>query len=204
MDVDNSSSAVFTLKIKKHEDYGHKIINNNSGDLNDVVPGEVKLHNLDGESTMRQICKQAISSSICKLRRIKESSSTELYESQSSMVPVCAITRDCFEVAIYDAESDFLLKSTSLDIFNKPEASKLNFHAVVNLWLLINHSLFCSKPDPDTLEELKGTCNLIPQLGKERYDFVVSNSDWLMTPEYFPKRSITKLRGRKKYEVDKK
>lgn len=204
MDADNSSSAVFTLKKKANEDYGHRTVEKACNDEDDILTGECKLH--DHDLSSEQICKQAISTSICKYAKMREHASKHLSMSELPMVPVCAITKNSFEIAMYDTENDFLLKSSEdLDLFEPfDDLFRLRFSAIIYLWLYINHSIFLSKPHPSTVEVLRGTCNLIPQLGKRRFESVVNNSNMLLSPEYFPNRSLRRVEDADSLIVDKK
>lgn len=55
---------------------------------------------------------------------------------------------------------------------------------MIDLWLVINHSLFCTKQTDETTNELGGTCNLCPQLGEDFLKSVVANSTWMFKPDY--------------------
>ncbi|XP_061190705.1 uncharacterized protein LOC133198696 [Saccostrea echinata] len=184
MGTSYNKSAVFTVKKTTDEIYGHRLINKDwmkSCDFNDdIAAGEYKSETklLDE----KQLCKQAISVSLCQYRKYLECSKMGNV-SYVPMVPVCAISNDSYEVAVYDPEHDFLLKCNKpLNLFDD-DLQFLKFSTIVDLWLMIHHSLFCSQPGQHVIQQLKGTANLIPQLGKKRFDKIVKNSSLMYLPQ---------------------
>lgn len=189
---DKNSSAVFSFKLSKGEEemYGHRKLEFNGhwdagSDIeDDIVMGEVKKHvtPLRHKNTFRQLCKQAISLSLCKQNRMHRN--PQNYDGQPAIIPLCALTKDSYEIALYDAENDFLLRSLSPMYLFDDDVLSLPISSIVDLWFVINHSLFCTKQTDETVNVLKGTCNLYPQLGKELLTSVIANSTWMFKPDY--------------------
>lgn len=170
--------------------YGHRKLEFNGhwdagSDIeDDIVMGEVKKHvtPLRHKNTFRQLCKQAISLSLCKQNRMHRN--PQNYDGQPAIIPLCALTKDSYEIALYDAENDFLLRSLSPMYLFDDDVLSLPISSIVDLWFVINHSLFCTKQTDETVNVLKGTCNLYPQLGKELLTSVIANSTWMFKPDY--------------------
>lgn len=199
---DKNSSAIFSFKLSKGEKemYGHRKFEMNglwdagseieddwdagSEIEEDFVMGEVKKHDtpLRHTHTFRQLCKQAISLSLCKQNRMHNN--PQNYEGQPAIIPLCALTKESYEIALYDTENDFLLRSVSPLYLFDDDVLSLPISSIVDLWFVINHSLFCTKQTDETVNVLKGTCNLYPQLGKDLLTSVIANSTWMFRPDY--------------------
>ncbi|XP_052097950.1 uncharacterized protein LOC127732816 [Mytilus californianus] len=174
MDVMESSSAIITIPEYFFENgYEEDDINGHEfakKDIPEVMPEEAKKFD--------QVLKQAISVSLCKHRKIKNKNLTK---NNISAVPVCLITKETYFVAVYDASYDYLMRTNkTLKLF---EGNNLRFDAVLDLWLLIHHNLFCTTPHQKVLRQFKGTCDLIPQFGRDRFEKIIQSSRWLYMPE---------------------
>ena len=190
---DKNSSAVFSFNLSEGEKdmYDHRKLEFNgqwddgSDTEDDIVMGEINKHDIplkNRNTFFRQLCKQAISLSLCKQNRMHKN--PQNYKGQPAIIPLCALTRESFEMALYDAENDFLLRSLSPMFLFDDDLLSLPISAVVDLWFVINHSLFCTKQTDETVNELKGTCNLHAQLGEDLLKSVVANSSWMFRPDY--------------------
>ncbi|CAG2224931.1 unnamed protein product [Mytilus edulis] len=169
MDVMETSSIITTPKYSFEEDDidGDKFAER---DLSDIMSDETTKYD--------QVLMQAISVSLCKHKQIKNK---KLTKNNISAVPICQITKDTYCVALYDARYDYLMRTNKpLNLF---DGNSLRFDAVLDLWLLIHHNLFCSTPHQKILKKIKGTCDLIPQLGRDRFEKIVQNSRFLYMPE---------------------
>lgn len=182
LDTDYDKSVVFTVKRKMDEVYTRRLMfrdQMNIRDLDDeedILTGEYKCETKLIDE--KRLCKQAISSSLCKYRKHIETGDVE----NGCHMPVCGVTQDSCEVAIYDPEYDFLLKSSEpLNLF-EDNSHCLKLSTIVDLWFVIHHSLFSSQTPLSVAYQLEGTANLIPQLGNKRFENVVKNSMWLCLP----------------------
>lgn len=188
---DDNSSAVFTFKLseKEKEIYDRNLEFNGHWDSeieneNDIVMDEIERYDTPFRqaNTFCQLCKQAISLSLCKQNRMHNN--PQCYKNQPAIFPLCAVTKDLYEIVLYDAENDYLLRSLSPMYLFDEDMLSLSTSAVIDLWLFINHSLFCTKQTDETTSELRGTCNLCPQLGEDLLKSVVANSTWMFKPDY--------------------
>lgn len=188
---DDISSAVFTFKLseKEKEIYDRNLEFNGHWDSeieneNDIVMDEIERYDTPFRqaNTFRQLCKQAISLSLCKQNRMHNN--PQYYKNQPAIFPLCAVTKDLYDIVLYDAENDYLLRSLSPMYLFDEDMLSLSTSAVIDLWLVINHSLFCTKQTDETTSELRGTCNLRPQLGEDFLKSVVANSTWMFKPDY--------------------
>lgn len=174
MDVMETSAIITTPKYFFENGYEEDDVDGDefaNKDLPDVLPDEA--------TKLDQVLMQAISVSLCKHRRIIKNKN--LTKNNISAVPVCQITNETYCVALYDAQYDYLLRTNkALKLF---DGNNLRFDAVLDLWLLIYHNLFCSTPHQKVFREFKGTCELIPQLGRDRFEKIVQNSRLLYMPE---------------------
>lgn len=123
------------------------------------------------EANINQICKQGISVSLWKYKNCFN----QLNDS-APMVPVCLFNKSKFVVVMYNAEHDYLLRMRKTDFLSIIKHGKLQFTAIINLWLLIHHNLFCTQPHIEAIKNLKGTCGLIPRLGSENLITVMKTS----------------------------
>ncbi|XP_052097951.1 uncharacterized protein LOC127732817 [Mytilus californianus] len=174
MDVMESSSAIITIPEyfleKRYEEDDKNEHELAKKDVPEVMPDEA--------TKFDQVLKQAISVSLCKHRKIKNKNLTK---NNISAVPVCLITKETYFVAVYDASYDYLMRTNkALKLF---EGNNLRFDAVLDLWLLIHHNVFCTTPHQKLLKEFKGTCDLVPQLGRDRFEKIIQSSRWLYMPE---------------------
>lgn len=188
---DDNSSAVFTFKLseKEKEIYDRNLEFNGHWDSeieneNDIVMDEIERYDTPFRqtNTFRQLCKQAISLSLCKQNRMHNN--PQYYKNQPAIFPLCAMTKDLYEIVLYDADNDCLLRSLSPMYLFDEDMLSLSTSAVIDLWLVINHSLFCTKQTDETTSELRGTCNLCPHLGEDFLKSVVANSTWMFKPDY--------------------
>lgn len=187
-DTEYSTSAVFSVKKKTDEMYRHRLAYQDlmypSSDSNeeDGISSEEHISetNICDETLL---CKQAIAVSFCKYRNFLNNDNRRNDLSNFvPAVPVCAITNDAYQFAVYHPELDCLLKSTKpLRLFDE-DYHYLKFSAIVDLWLMIYHSLYFSQPSPHIADKLRGTANLIHQLGEERVENVIRSSHWLFLP----------------------
>lgn len=187
-DTEYSTSAVFSVKKKTDEMYRHRLAYQDlmypSSDSNEEDGISSKEHiseaNICDETLL---CKQAIAVSFCKYRNFLNNDNRRNDLSNFvPAVPVCAITNDAYQFAVYHPELDCLLKSTKpLRLFDE-DYHYLKFSAIVDLWLMIYHSLYFSQPSPHIADKLRGTANLIHQLGEERVENVIRSSHWLFLP----------------------
>lgn len=187
----DNSSAVFTFKLSEEE---KEIYDRNlefDGHWNseieiedDIMMDEIEKYDTPFRhtNTFRQLSKQAISLSLCKQNRMLNNSQN--YIGQPTIFPLCAMTKDLYEIMLYDAENDYLLRSLSPMYLFDEDMLSLSISAVIDLWFIINHSLFCTKQTDETTNELRGTCNLRPQLGEDLLKSVVTNSTWMFRPDY--------------------
>lgn len=129
------------------------------------------------------LCKQAIAVSFCMYRDfLNNDNMRNCLSNCVPAVPVCAITNDAYQFAVYHPELDCLLKTTEpLRLFDE-DYHFLKFSAIVDLWLMIYHRLYFNQPSPSIADQLRGTANLIPQLGEKRFENVVRSSHWLFFP----------------------
>ena len=168
---------MFTLK-KKGENVGHNKIEK-EWYLNEEFPeeersaGECKLRSF-GKNARLQIYKQSISMSLCKRNRLLQKAN--IGESDVSITPVCGFNGRSYTVAIYDAEDDFLLKMAgNLEMFDDVY---LKSSAILDIWLLIHHHLFCSKPPQSVQKRLQDSCGLKHLLGDQMYEHILLDSNW--------------------------
>lgn len=197
LDTNYNKSAVFSVKKKKDEIYGHRLISRDwmnhcdFDEYEDIASGEYKTDTKYFDE--KQLCKQAISVSLCKYRKfVKNGNMKKGLGDCVPTVPVCAITNEAYEVAMYHPELDFLVKSCDeLKLFDG-HFQHLKFSTIVDMWLLINHSLFCGQLSESTAKKLRGTADLISTLGKKRFENVVKNSHWMCLP-HPRQKSFTKV-----------
>ncbi|XP_061167546.1 uncharacterized protein LOC133176439 [Saccostrea echinata] len=176
-EVDNSKCAIFSWKKTTPENMRNSNIQENNNyeknkSVADLVESHASLNNVN------KVYKQAIALSIYKYKEmtiIKEFISHDSLE--TSMIPVCAINGTSYDVVMYDAENDFLLKMDS-DGSKLFDDNRLKFSAILDLWFVIHHHLFCSMPAGEVVADLKSTCGLIPRLGEERFASIVKTSEW--------------------------
>ena len=195
-EADNSKSALFAVKKERNEIYDEDDWNEDSDiDTRNISTGEYELNTINGDD-MVQLFRQAIAISLCKHKK-----NMNVYDSLNdshsiSMIPICGVTNNSFCMVAYDAENDYLLRMCNeMKIF---DGDSIRFSALIDLWLLIYHDLFCTKPPLEVLGKLKGTCNLIPQLGPERYSSILKSSEWLYQAEglqrhYMPRPDDSEL-----------
>ncbi|XP_063436001.1 uncharacterized protein LOC134716913, partial [Mytilus trossulus] len=149
MNVMETSSIITTPKYSFEKEFEEDDIDGDEfaeKDLSDVT--------LDEATKYDQVLMQAISVSLCKHKQLKNK---KLIKNNISAVPTCQITKDTYCVALYDAQYDYLMRTNKpLNLF---DGNSLQFDAVLDLWLLIHHNLFCSTPHQKVLRELKGTCD---------------------------------------------
>ncbi|XP_062597508.1 uncharacterized protein LOC134258922 [Saccostrea cucullata] len=178
-EVDNSKCAIFSWKKTTSENtrHHHNSDNNSYEEnefmyMNNLVESHASLNNLN------QIYKQAIAVSIYKFKEMTLSKESVLHESTgTSMIPVCAISGTSYDITMYDAQNDFLLKMGT-DGAKLFDGERLKFSAILDLWFVIYHHLFCSLRPAEVVADLKGTCGLIPRLGEERFASIVKTSEW--------------------------
>ncbi|VDI48154.1 Hypothetical predicted protein [Mytilus galloprovincialis] len=173
MNVMETSSIITTPQYSFEKEFEEDDIDGDEfaeKDLSDIMSDETT--NYD------QVLMQAISVSLCQHKQLKNK---KLTKNNISAVPICQITKDTYCVALYDARYDYLMRTNKpLNLF---DGNSLRFDAVLDLWLLIQHNLFCSTPHQKILKKIKGTCDLIPQLGRDRFEKIVQNSRFLYMPE---------------------
>ncbi|XP_062567817.1 uncharacterized protein LOC134230060 isoform X2 [Saccostrea cucullata] len=201
-----TKSAVFTARKKNDDIYYHRLMNKERMDESEenVIDGDEEIPNGEYKSEInvideKQLCKQAIAIALCKYQEhsdIKDRSDVPI-------VPVFGITSDSFEVAVHDPVHDYLLKSNKpINLFEE-DSQNLKFSSVVDLWLLINHSMFLTTPSPHVVQRLSGTANLIPQLGEKRFENIVKSSRWMFLP-YLHHQSFPEIPEDAIKYVDKK
>ena len=155
----------------------------NGLDEEEVLPGEFKRLPgvIDKEKHQSQIIKEAISMSIVKQNIIKkrhEAGKSTDHLSGASFVPMLGIDKGQYVVAVYDSKYDYLLVShDSMPIYDNITKG-ISIFALIDLWMLIHHNLFCAEPDPMITNGLKGTCNLKGCLG-HRFQAVAESSFWI-------------------------
>ncbi|XP_061171600.1 uncharacterized protein LOC133181073 [Saccostrea echinata] len=201
-----TKSAVFTARKKTDDIYYHCLVNKEWMDKYEstVYKLDEEILNREYKSEInvideKQLCKQAIAMSLCKYQE----QSNKKDSSYAPAMPVFGMTSDSFEVAVYDPVHDYLLKSNKPLNFFEEDSQNLKFSSVVDLWLLIYHSLFFTTPSPRVVHQLRGTANLIPQLGEKRFEKIVKSSRWMFLP-YFHHQSFPEIHeGVIKY-VDRK
>lgn len=202
---DDNSSAVFTFKLSEEEKeiydrnlelHGHW--NSEIEIEDDIMMDEIEKYDTPFRhtNTFRQLSKQAISLSLCKQNRMLNN--PQNYIGQPTIFPLCAMTKDLYEIMLYDAENDYLLRSLSPMYLFDEDMLSLSISAVIDLWFIINHSLFCTKQTDETTNELRGTCNICPQLGEDLLKSVVTNSTWMFRPDYANQISSDLPTGRAK------
>lgn len=187
-ETDYNTSAVFSVKKKTNEMYSHRLAYQDlmypSSDSNeeDGISSEEHISETD-ICDENWLCKQAIAVSFCMYRDFLNNDNMRNCLSYCvPAVPVCAITNDAYQFAVYHPELDCLLKTTEpLRLFDE-DYHYLKFSAIVDLWLLIYHRLYFNQPSPSIADQLRGTANLIPQLGEKRFENVVRSSHWLFFP----------------------
>ncbi|XP_063398439.1 uncharacterized protein LOC134683211 [Mytilus trossulus] len=127
------------------------------------------------DADINKVCKQAISLSMWKHKqRVLAYNGNMDYG--LSMVPVCAINKHKYMVALYYAQHDYLLKMQKKDFLQIFDKDKLEFSTIINLWMLTHYNLFCTEPSDDAIQILKGTGGLIKILGEEEFKDVVKTS----------------------------
>lgn len=125
------------------------------------------------DADINEVCKQAISMSLWKHKRRLCNGS---HQGDVSMVPVCLINKNKYLVVMYNADHDYMLRMRNKDSLPLFKNGRLEFSAIINLWMFIHHNLFCTQPDDDAIKMLKGTCGLVPRLGHETFNTVVKTS----------------------------
>lgn len=187
-ETDYNTSAVFSVKKKTNEMYSHRLAYQDlmypSSDSNeeDGISSEEHISETD-ICDEKWLCKQAIAVSFCMYRDfLNNDNMRNCLSNCVPAVPVCAITNDAYQFAVYHPELDCLLKTTEpLRLFDE-DYHFLKFSAIVDLWLMIYHRLYFNQPSPSIADQLRGTANLIPQLGEKRFENVVRSSHWLFFP----------------------
>lgn len=135
------------------------------------------------DNQVNQICKQAIAVSLWKHKR--RLNMTDVHNvSDQSMIPVCLLNKSRYMMALYNAEYDYLIRmeNKGLPLFQNEDCNELNFSAVIDLWLMIHHSLFSSVPSEEDIQKFKGTCHLATTLENtfteivksSKFDYVVA------------------------------
>ncbi|XP_061169474.1 uncharacterized protein LOC133178799 [Saccostrea echinata] len=176
-EVDNSKCAIFSWKKTTPENMrnSNNQENNNyekNKSMTDLVESHASLNNVN------KLYKQAIALSIYKYKGMTINKEFISHDSlETSMIPVCAINGTSYDVVLYDAQNDFLLKMDS-DGSKLFDDNRLKFSAILDLWFVIHHHLFCSMPPGEVVADLKNTCGLIPRLGEERFASIVKTSEW--------------------------
>ena len=197
-ETDGSLSSTFTINLSKNEQknekYGHDIISY-SGIVDpiesigeeDITTGETKRNNLEDEDTTAQIFKHAISMALCKKKRMLNG---HYSNRQTSMIPVCGLSPSIYSISMYDAEHDVLLRTARKDLQLFEKGEKLKSTAVLDLWLIIYHHLFCDGLWPKAVTQLEGSCNLVKLLGEKRFQSITENSQWLYQIDSLEKKDL--------------
>ncbi|CAG2220321.1 unnamed protein product [Mytilus edulis] len=126
------------------------------------------------DNQVNQICKQAIAASLWKHKKRLNSVNDA---SGHSMIPVCLLNKTRYMMALYNAEYDYLLRmeNNGLPIFQNEDCNELDFSAVIDLWLMIHHSLFSSVPSEEDIQKFEGTCHLETKLNEKFIEIVKSS-----------------------------
>lgn len=129
------------------------------------------------ERPFHQLCKQAISSAL--YRKSKRATLHNGSTHRPVFVPVVGLMPSAYEMALYDPDTDILLKSLEpKPLFNKDHS--LSSFAIIDLWLAVHHSIFASNLRADVVKfilDSDALCNLqkgvIPS---KEFDRIVSSS----------------------------
>ena len=168
-------SATFTLK--RNQD-------NEKWNYEESIDEDIynRESNQADEDSHAQIYKQAISMALCKKRAILKGEYSNV-PPKTTMAPVCGLGSNFYDISLYDAEHDVLLATIDEELRLFGDDNRLRTPAVLDIWLVIYHHLFCNDLHPHAMAELKGSCNLVRQIGEKRFRNIIDESRWLFQIE---------------------
>lgn len=80
---------------------------------------------------------------------------------KTSLIPTVAACKDGFDIYLYDFDNDVLLRNIGPPIpFYTKSTNKLSTSALLQLWMVINHTFFSPYLDVCVLNHLKNSCEL--------------------------------------------
>ncbi|KAK3087256.1 hypothetical protein FSP39_003691, partial [Pinctada imbricata] len=143
----------------------------------DFYVNEVKKYSFDNRDT-KQLLKLAISMSFCYRKKLQNRCTVMKRNEESTIIPTCGITSNTYKIAMYDSSNDILLLSGDNDLQLFDDDGAIRFSAMMNLWMIIHHPLFCSGLWKEAIDQFKGSCDIQSYLAGRDLQDIVDGSRW--------------------------
>ena len=128
-----------------------------------ILEVKVRSDDLRNKQNVRQFISQTMTFSI--YQKVFQNKHSHMSSEKVSIIPTVAVSAESFDIYMYDAEHDILLRNMgdSIPLWQRTSDKKirLNMSSVLKLWMVINHLTFKPKLTAAEISRLSGSCNFL-------------------------------------------